>query len=301
MAEATARHGSFDCSNINAQLAVPWKLFSFDDITTHATAEGVPIAARNSVPGLSLSVIATGLSPLRMRCMTFFGKEPRQSSECSCPFADAAISAPSGAISAIPLAGASMEARCSKRCGIPASCVISTAAVSVVSMKTSTRPTGAKMCPHFTFYNFVLCFAATATGALYHYLPAREAPVVGSVGRARNARRHRAFCRTDRAIDGKMEARSCTGRSGPRGHGCGLHRDAVPDRLDRHRIVAARHRRDGPAISIAPRRGVHAVHLHATEFEHGIYCYVSLVLYAREQQMRLFAPYRTLFCRQRRL
>jgi citrate/tricarballylate utilization protein len=33
-----------------------------------------------------------------------------------------------------------------------------------------------KIYHHLTFYGFMLCFAATATGTLYHYLIAREAP-----------------------------------------------------------------------------------------------------------------------------
>ncbi|WP_342729383.1 tricarballylate utilization 4Fe-4S protein TcuB [Bradyrhizobium sp. B097] len=33
-----------------------------------------------------------------------------------------------------------------------------------------------KLYHHFTFYGFVLCFAATCVGTLYHYLLAREAP-----------------------------------------------------------------------------------------------------------------------------
>ena len=47
-----------------------------------------------------------------------------------------------------------------------------------------------KIYHHLTFYGFLLCFAATATGTLYHYLIAREAPypwwdlpvVLGSLG-----------------------------------------------------------------------------------------------------------------------
>ena len=33
-----------------------------------------------------------------------------------------------------------------------------------------------KLYHHFTFYGFILCFAATCVGTLYHYLLAREAP-----------------------------------------------------------------------------------------------------------------------------
>jgi citrate/tricarballylate utilization protein len=33
-----------------------------------------------------------------------------------------------------------------------------------------------KLYHHFTFYGFLLCFAATCVGTLYHYLLAREAP-----------------------------------------------------------------------------------------------------------------------------
>jgi citrate/tricarballylate utilization protein len=47
-----------------------------------------------------------------------------------------------------------------------------------------------KIFHHLTFYGFMLCFAATAVGTLYHYLIAREAPypwwdlpvVLGSLG-----------------------------------------------------------------------------------------------------------------------
>jgi citrate/tricarballylate utilization protein len=39
------------------------------------------------------------------------------------------------------------------------------------------RPTDRrKIFHHFTFYGFVLCFAATSVATLYHYLLAREAP-----------------------------------------------------------------------------------------------------------------------------
>ena len=67
-----------------------------------------------------------------------------------------------------------------------------------------------KIYHHLTFYGFLLCFAATSSATLYHYLlGARGAlSLVGPAGGARHARRHRAVDRTGGLLVAKIAARS---------------------------------------------------------------------------------------------
>ena len=129
------------------------------------------------------------------------------------------------------------------------------------------RPTDRrKLYHHLTFYGFALCFASTCVATLYHYLLAREAPyawwdlpvvlgtlggiglLIGPVGLLAEK-----WKRDPVLVD---EARD--------GHGCRLHRHAVPHQSDRHGVAgAARDGGDGPAAGAASRRGVLAVRHHA--------------------------------------
>ncbi|MFK4605492.1 hypothetical protein ABIF57_004944 [Bradyrhizobium diazoefficiens] len=59
---------------------------------------------------------------------------------------------------------------------MPASCAISMVAALAATTRTTSRPTGASSIITWTFYGFLLCFAATSVATLYHYLLGREAP-----------------------------------------------------------------------------------------------------------------------------
>ena len=129
------------------------------------------------------------------------------------------------------------------------------------------RPTDRrKIFHHFTFYGFVLCFAATSVATLYHYLLAREAPyawwdlpvVLGTLGGIG------LLVGPIGLLFEKWRSRSRAARRKATRHGHSLHRDAVPDEPDRHGAVAvARYGGDGAAIGAASRRRLCAVHHHA--------------------------------------
>ncbi len=109
---------------------------------------------------------------------------------------------------------------------------------------------------HFTFYGFMLCFAATCVATLYHYLFNWHAPyaltslpvLLGTVGR------HWPRHRTGRLALAQPAPQSGAWRQRAKSDGPWLHR--APAARQRHRPCVAgvaQHRRDGAAARAAPR------------------------------------------------